>query len=128
MQKAWDFFGSLPKMAQEIAPLDIGFALDVDLGFLAVAGSFQFTLAKDAHMRLALYAKLVFLGFSLEGELVLSTSGGVEYGRIEGDGAVPKLCPFCPTLSGHLVVEKARSGTITVQAALGIGLACFQVS
>ena len=128
VEKAAEFFSSLPKLAMSIAPLDVGFAFEASgmLG-IGISGEFRFQLERSAHMTLTLAAGISFLGISLEGRLVLSTRGGIVEGLISGKGKTPDLGPFLPKLEGELTVKKTPDNVVSVKMMIALDVGCFHV-
>ena len=124
-------FSNLVAMARRIAPIDTSFEFEARgmLNF-GISGYVRFQLARSGAMVIELGASLQFLGILIEGNCVLSTTGGIVSGRLYGRGTTPKLCPFCPTLHGALEVIKLppeRGSHVSVAMELEMTFACFEV-
>ena len=78
-------------------------------------------------MQLNLAASMSFLGIGILGEVELSTSGGVVYARLMGEGHLPQLCDACPELKGRLDMVKERDGDFTVEMDVYLSIGCFTV-
>ena len=84
-----------------------------------VGGNFHFRADPSCKFELRLAAKVTFVGISIEGDIELSTRGGVEYALLRGSGETPTLCGACPKLKGLLEVEKTHDGVFSAQAISG---------
>jgi hypothetical protein len=123
-------FNNLVAMASNIAPIDYSFEFDVNLVVLSVAGYVRFTLATSGHMSLELAAALYFIGIRIEGDMLLSTEGGVVSGRLYGAGTTPKLCGACPVLNGSVEVKKTppeQGSVVSVGMDLEMTMGCLVV-
>ena len=124
MNQIGEFFSNPMKIIETIAPIDFSFAFDISFLGLDVAGSLRFQLEKSGYMQLDLSASMSFLGIGVEGELSLSTTGGLLYAYLKGTGGIPKLCDACPELKGVIELVKPRDSKefiITMATSLEIG-------
>ena len=82
-----DTFSNLVAMASRIAPIDWAFQFEAK-GMLSfgIAGYVRFQLATTGHMSIELAAAISFAGIAIEGDVHLSTDGGVVSGRLYGSG------------------------------------------
>lgn len=130
--KISDTFKNLVAMAYRIAPIDWGFSFtlapgDFDFG---ISGFLRFQLARTGHIGLQLGASFSLLGIRIEGNIHLSTQGGIVEARLFGRGETPKLCAACPYFRGSLEVRKyppSQGGHLSVSMELDMSFACFFV-
>ena len=123
-------FNNLVAMASRIAPIDYSFDFEVNLIVLRLAGYVRFTLATSGHMSLELAAALYFIGIRIEGDLLLSTDGGIVSGRLYGAGETPKLCGACPVLKGSVEVKKTppeEGSVVSIGMDLEMTMSCLVV-
>ena len=69
---------------------------------LQIEGTFSFTADPECNMELYMAARVAFVGIEVEGQLELSTTGGVVYALMRGSGETPTLCSACPKLKGSM--------------------------
>ena len=130
INKIGEFFSNPMKLIETIAPIDFSFAFSINIEAigLEISGSLHFIMEKSGYMQLDLAASMTFLGIGIEGEVSLSTTGGIVYARLTGTGSIPALCGACPSLDGRLDMVKERSGTMTVSMEISLTLACFNLA
>ena len=69
----------------------------------------HFILTKTLYMSFEAFVKIEFLGIKIEGNILITSTGGIVSGRLFGKGELKKLCSICPTFNGELEVKKTAA-------------------